>query len=281
MKPTAKITELRRFKRLVSRDPLTGFHRRIWWPRELLALSEQHADSLAVKYEARRMYIVSLCAAFEIFWRDFMKVCVDEARLSHQDLQHMSKPVIGISDVALMIDQKANIGELVSCSYTFQGCDVIDRAFSEIFRFRPYQLIEKTKLKMLEPQSGTKIELTGEDILNERNIIDRCFQVRHETVHNVGSGFRPSLASIAEGERAMIAFNSLCSHLIGNEIFINFLMPNEFKRGRSPEQFAELRNQILIRNVRTWFTGRFRIAHLPKGILRKPKKKGNHQRKQK
>lgn len=281
MKPTAKITELRRFKRLVSRDPTSGFLRRICWPRELLALSERHAGSHALKYEARRMYLVSLCAAFEIFWRDFMKVCVDEARLSYQDLQHMSKPVIGISDVALMIDQKATMGELVSCSYTFQGCDVIDKAFSEIFRFKPYQLIEKTKLNLLDPKSGKRIELTGEDILNERNIIDRCFQIRHETVHNVGSGFRPSLASIAEGKRAMIAFNSLCSHLIGNEISINFLMPNEFKRGRLPEQFSELRNQILIRNLRTWFTGKFRIAHLPKSVLFKPKKKVKNPQNQK
>jgi len=190
-----KIAEIRRSEHLKASMPEDAFFSRLRWPKQLLDLAEKSSIPNAAKFEARRQYLVALCAAFEIYWRDFLRMCVDETRLGEKHLSHLSKQAFTIAEIATIVGRKVTFGELLSYSYRFQSTATVNRAFSEIFsfdafarlgkeRYAVFEVLRKRRKKGRVPMRAT---LLGTDVLRICPKIDACFKIRHETVHNLGS----------------------------------------------------------------------------------------------
>ena len=217
MKPLDKVLAVRRNAKLKSLVPMRTFHARLKQPRVILDLVEKKGTS-AARFEARRLYLVALCAAFELFWRDLLSRSVTRSRHSVQRNAQLGRVNFNIGDVQQIIERKIKIGELMACAYSFQGPDPVNQAVSEIFgvqaftKFRStkYELREvprKNRSKKLGPPSTSYI--TGEFALKKTHLISKCFAIRHDTVHDIGVRHRISRSRCFEMDQAIWVFNML------------------------------------------------------------------------
>lgn len=267
MRSTEKIAELRRFAHLKALDPERAFERRLEAPRRLLGLAEARISRGADKLEARRQYVVALCAAFEVFWRDFFRRCIDDAEITPMHVQHLTKPSAGIADVAFLLNKRVSLGEFVSCCYTFQSCETVDRAFSEVFKIGAFAEIAKEKLRFVEKGGVREGVVHGSQIVALASLIDRCFEVRHETVHNMGVGFRPSLQQVRDFEAAMQLFNAVASRILAKHVLLFISFPHRIASGEKPGELSRFKDRVLTRKIREFLLGKFSTSAL--GVLKK------------
>jgi len=108
---------LRESAYLKSKQPEKSFQNRLKNPRKILELVEHSSASNSVKLEGRRCYLVSLCAAFEIYWRDFFREMIDEHRIAIEKANHLNKVTFSYSDIREIVGKRLTLGELVAtCS---------------------------------------------------------------------------------------------------------------------------------------------------------------------
>ena len=199
MKPLDRIAENRRSRR--SYFPDRAAVKRMQLAAEALCNVENARSSKNVKFEARRMYIVALCASFEMFWRDTLKAAIDEALLGERDLLHLTKVTFSIADIASMAGRKVTLGELIAHNYTFQSSDAVFKAFGEVFQIDVKKIIAEhervarrsRRRPIVTVARDDDVRLTGKDALRCEPSVCRCFRIRHETVHNLGFNYRLSL----------------------------------------------------------------------------------------
>jgi len=242
--------------------PENAFLGRLRWPKKLLELAERSSIPGAAKFEARRQYLVALCAAFEIYWRDFLRMCVDESKLGEKQLSHLTKQSFTIAEIATIVGRKITFGELLSYSYRFQSTAIVNRAFSEVFAFDAFgllgrkqygvfEVVRKNRKKGREP---FRAPLRGKDALKMCPTIDACFKIRHEAVHNLGSLNRVSAKKVRDFEHAMWFFNRIAGMAFGLEILITKGIPNAFmadglRLGRDIRALNNLRARMGIVSV--------------------------------
>ena len=223
MNPVEKALELRKSLRLRSKQPETAFVRRLRWPRSIMRCVEQHERNGGLLNEARRQYAVSLCAAYEIYWRDFLKQTIDVQRFGAFEIRRLRNHKFTFPDLQQILGKRLTLGEIVACSYTFQGTEVINQVCQDIFRLDLFAIMGKVrfKIEIAEPKTEAQAKpayLKGVDILKSRQAVDRCFAVRHETVHNTGTRFRLSPKDLNKIERSMSSFNFFSSIILEEEL---------------------------------------------------------------
>ncbi len=223
MNPVEKALELRKSLRLRSKKPETAFRRRLRWPRIILRCVEQHEQDGGLLNEARRQYAVTLCTAYEIYWRDFVKQAIDAQRFGAIEIRRLRNHKFTFPDLQQILGKRITLGEILACSYTFHGTEVINQICQDVFRLDLFARIGNSRFKIEIVNPKTKAEakplyLEGVDVLKFRQKVDRCFEVRHETVHNTGTRFRLSPIDIDEMERNMSSFNFFSSIIFEQEM---------------------------------------------------------------
>lgn len=199
MKAIEKALLLRKSARLRSKEPMRLFINRLREPNRILELVEREHASTAVRLEARRQFLVSVCAAFESYWRMFVRVNVDAHRIPARAWEHIKRTQFTLADIQNVVGRRLTIGELVSCAFPFQGPDAVNTSLSELLQTNIFTEFAKARFALREvpPTSRPKkrrlfrSELTGQQVLRStRHDLERCFEVRHDTVHNTGAVHR-------------------------------------------------------------------------------------------
>ena len=167
--------------------------------------------------------MVALCAAYEIYWRDFMKQTIDAQRHHNIDIRQLRNHKFSFADLHQILGQRLTLGELISSSYTFHGTEVINEVCQAVFGLDLFAKIAKKRFQItiVEPKTEADAHpsyMTGVNILRHRTAIDRCFAIRHETVHNTGTRFRLSQRALHGLQGAMMTFNFLVSWIFEGQI---------------------------------------------------------------
>jgi hypothetical protein len=184
---------------------------------------EQHEQNGGLLNEARRQYAVSLCAAYEIYWRDFVKQTIDAQRFGSIEIRRLRNHKFTFPDLQQILGKRITLGEIVACSYTFQGTEVVNQVCQDVFRLDLFARMGNVRFKIEIVKPKTEAEkkpnyLKGVDVLKFRQAVDRCFAVRHETVHNTGTRFRLSPRDLYGIEGNMVSFNFFSSIILEKEI---------------------------------------------------------------
>ena len=185
------------------------FLRRLREPERILNLIERSEVRESSKQEARRQYLVAVCAAFESFWREFVRVNIDRHRVPRASLSALKNVSFTIGDVQSILGRRLTLGELISCSYSFQGTEAVNAALSEILRFKVFSEFAGARFAVREvprknrPKSRAlvKTEILGRDVLKSTlPAMQKAYAIRHDTVHNTGAAHR-----VAEREARTVA----------------------------------------------------------------------------
>ena len=221
MKPLDKALAVRRNWPFRSPDPGLAYRHRVDRARAVLDLVERHGRK-PVQYEARRLFIVAVCAAFEAFWRDVIRDVIDQGGITLRSAPQLAKVQFSIADVKEILGRRLTLGELVAASYTFQSAGVVDQALSEVLGIKAFSAfallkvtVEEVPRKNRSRKRGSllKHSFKGAAYLKLIPEIDRAFTVRHDTVHDAGTRHWLSIGAAARLENSIWNFNrfmSLC-----------------------------------------------------------------------
>ncbi len=218
--PFDKALALRTSLPLKAKEPFWTFQGRMRHPRAILTMLEKNGAPSAVLFEARRWYVVALCAAYEVYWRSFVKVTLDTSSLKLADLGSLRKNKFSFEDLRSIFGHQLTLSELVAAAYIFQGTDVVNQVAREVFNLDLFGALADKKYRITIEVGGNRkgkfeskstVVRKGQDVLRFRPLIDKAFSIRHETVHDTGSRFRLSSAKAAAISSAMFEFNVLVS----------------------------------------------------------------------
>lgn len=203
-----------------------AYQNRLKNPRRVLETIESSSLPTGPKLETRRLFIVSVCAAFESFWRDIVRSTVAEIGVSDALRKSLRRQSFSLGDLTDVLGEELTLAELVSCSYTFQSPEVVNRALSEAlsidvfgeFRKARFALVEVPRENCKSNSPPARSEVRGEFALKKIPLIERGFKIRHETVHHVGHVHRPTYANVLEIENAVWIFNEFLGMFVGARI---------------------------------------------------------------
>ena len=216
MKPVEKALQVRRNRHIKSPDPMLAYHRRVGVAREVWEVAEVHGSPKA-KREARRLFLVAVAAGFELYWRDFIRILIDEDEISIGTSPQLGRIQFSLSEVQQIVGRKMSFGELVSCAYTFQSAEMVNRALSDIFSIDVFGQLHREPLEFVEvPRKNRskmrgpliRITVSGNDVLRLVPQIQRCFEIRHSTVHDTGTRYNLTQKETMEIEAAIGLFNT-------------------------------------------------------------------------
>jgi hypothetical protein len=222
MKALEKALAVRRNWPFRSPDPRIAYRNRIRRAHGVLTLIEKHGSS-QVRYEARRLFIVAVCAAFEAFWRDIVRDAIDEGGISLKSAPQLGKVTFSVSDLSEVLGQRLTLGELVSAAYTFQSPEAVDQALSEVLGIKAFAEFAKWELKVREvPRKNRsrkrgpllKATFKGDVWLKAIPNIHRAFAVRHDTVHDTGARHWLTTIQTHRLQHAVWEFNEFFSLFI-------------------------------------------------------------------
>ena len=208
---------LRKSAHLRSKEPMRVFLNRLREPRRILGLVERSRIHPATKLEARRLFLVSVSAAFEAYWREFVRINVDKHQVPVSTISHLKRASFSLGDVQRIIGKKLTLGELIASSYSFQGTDAVNAALSEILQVKLLTEFGEAEFTIREVprKNRSKKRPLASALIRGRQIlkgtcpaIERCFVIRHETVHNTGTIFRVHDRETRLMENAAWQFNA-------------------------------------------------------------------------
>ena len=203
------------------------FNRRMHTPSRLLKLIEESIINESAKKEFRRLYVVCLCAAFESHWREYYKHTINSIDQKLLNFENHPMEMFSHSDMSNIIGKNISLGELLSCSYVFNGPMSVNKAFSDLLQKDLFKEFRETKFRMSEVPSkdNNKRPLAnavfeGRSVLKHIKTIEKCFIVRHETVHNTGVRYNLTKYELLKISSSMFTFNSVFTLFIDNKLKI-------------------------------------------------------------
>jgi hypothetical protein len=208
-----KVHELRKSIHLRSSDAERAFNSRLSRPKKVLGIIEKNEKSISVIYEARRMYVVALACAFEVFWRETVREILDSPKIDVSRLCGLAGIKLSLEDIAEVFHHEMTLGELISCAFPFQGVEQVNRAFSALLGIDAFKEYRAHKFQFLtkDPKTNEFIRMEpmilGPSALKSSKYIKVCFEIRHDTVHNTGTRFKVKPDLISNIEHAMWFFN--------------------------------------------------------------------------
>jgi hypothetical protein len=218
MNPVEKALKLRNSLPLKDKRPFNAFIKRVFYSFQVTAIMDKLPVNQAkiskkrlkyhesILFELRRQCIVAMCAAYEIFWRDFFKFTFDQNFPSGKLPGGLRSKNIDIGQLTQIIGEKLTIGELISLSYTFRGTEEINTVVKNMLDFDLFARLSKSTQKfgfqtgkdigegfVAFPQTGT----TGKYILQNSGLIEKAFKIRDQTVHNTAERLQLTEKQIA------------------------------------------------------------------------------------
>lgn len=213
MRAIDKVHELRKSIHIRSSAPRRAYMNRIRRPKKILKIIEEKNPATSILYEARRAYVVSLACAFEIFWRELVKSSIDDANIDQTKLQGLESIKMSMRELAGVFRHNMTLGELISCSFSFQGVEQVNKAISVLLGIDAFSEYRTYKFQFYTVDSETKdfVALVptcfGPEALKRSKFINQCFEIRHDSVHNTGTRFRVKPDLIHRMEDALWLFN--------------------------------------------------------------------------
>lgn len=208
----ARIASLRKNILLSASDPFAAFNNRLHSPLTILALVEKSQITETAKYEARRQYIVSLATAFEIFWRDVARDLLDSPLTCRNNLKKVKDIKFSINEILHINKNKISVGEIISAVYVFNSIEIVNSIVSDILGFDLFLNFSKCKFNLLFKTTEKETSLfkgSGESVLSSSGLsVGKCFEIRHDTVHNTGLAFKMSPEDVIGIHTGMYLFNS-------------------------------------------------------------------------
>lgn len=199
MKPVLKALKLRESLSRTSQKTLDRFYDILMEPKRLLEFVEDKTQRKELIQEARKNYIVALATAFEVFWREFIREAVDSTEIKKAKF---SKQKFSFDDLAMILGHKLTLGELVASVNNYQGIEALQEVSQEVFSFDFIGRFSKDEIEAFE-KGELLWKITGEEILKDKPHIDQGFEMRHQIVHDAGSGLNILKKQIDRIERAM------------------------------------------------------------------------------
>jgi hypothetical protein len=213
LKPLDKIFELRKYWRLSHSRPMAVYHNRIRRPKQIISLVEQQSPPSPILQEARRQYVVTLACAFEVFWRQLVRDCVDAKGLDKTKLKGLENVKMSLTEVATVFHDDITFGELVSCSLPLQSVAQVNKSISTLVGVDAFAEFRNFKVRYTEVVRNPKkkarfwIETIGPIALKKCSEIDICFDIRHDYVHSLGYRHRLSSRKLFMIEHSIWFFN--------------------------------------------------------------------------
>jgi hypothetical protein len=216
MKPIDKALAVRRNWPFRSPDPALAYRRRVALAQKVLDLAEKQGPR-QVRYEARRLFVVAACAAFEAFWRDVVRDLVDHGGRTLHNSPNLAKLQFSIADVKEILGRRLTLGELVASAYAFQSPEAVEHALSDVLGIKVFGEFANAAFRILEvPRKNrstkrgplAEFSVKGSVYLRLLPTIRTAFSIRHDTVHDAGTRHWPSLRATLRLENAMWQFNS-------------------------------------------------------------------------
>ncbi len=110
----------------------------------------------------------------------------------------------------------------MASAYSFQSTSAVNLAVSHLLDIDAFSEFSRAKYEIKEvvpKRSSSKRKplvetLAGAKILSHTARIDRCFDIRHDTVHHTGSRYRVSATQLADFRASMATFNLFFSLFI-------------------------------------------------------------------
>lgn len=217
---------------LKERRPERLFDRRLKEPWKILREIEDSDLDQRAKFEARRMFVVALATAFELYWREFFRVMIDQCARSGASLTHLTKTTVTLGDIATVIGERLTLGELVSCAYSFQGAEALGATASTVLKLEAFGSFRKMPYRFEEVPYRNRSRKHGASVatvISGREILDRampaishCYSMRNETVHNLGTKYELTMADVTAMYEQVSTFN----------IFFGLFIERQFQRLR-------------------------------------------------
>ncbi len=219
MKPVDKALELRKSLPLRAKKPSDAFNRKINRSRKVLqAVENQSIRDRTTLFEARRLHVVSMCAAYEAFWRDYLKSLIDSYKMPTKNSQNLQRIKFSFPELTKIIGNELTLGELITCSFSFQSTEIIQTFCREVFDIDFFGIFAKAEFTLELRKSKKTVVFKGIEIFKERSLIDECFTIRHETVHDSGVRFKISESKMAKFFSATREFCFIGSVILSREI---------------------------------------------------------------
>jgi hypothetical protein len=203
--------------------------------------------------------LVSAAAAFEAFWREFIRVNVDRHRAPPATLEHLKRASFTLADVQNILGRKLTLGELVASTYPLQGTEAVNAAFSEILQIKVFSELSSGQFAIREISRKNRARrrplasatVKGSDILRTLNPkVDRCFEVRHDAVHSTGTLHRVSQRDAVLLENAVWQFTAYLGLFLENR-FDNLWRQRRVRRRLQPNKRLERTGAQPARHGRT------------------------------
>jgi hypothetical protein len=202
MIPISKALKLRESLSRTSQNTLDRFYNILSEPKKLLEFIEDKTQRKELIQEARKNYIVALATAFEVFWREFIREAVDSTDIKKAKL---SKRKFSFNEITEILGHKLTLGELVASIENYQGIEPLQEVSQEIFGFDFLGCLSKDEIEVFENDEPV-LKIKGEEILKGKTYIEQGFEMRHQIVHDAGSGLNISKNQVNKIERFMGLF---------------------------------------------------------------------------
>lgn len=219
MRTITRALDYRKSLPQTAREPFRAFLSRLDHPISVLHMVEASRVPSAIAFEARRQFIICLCAAFELFWRTFFRTAVNTRSAAEIDLTKVRNRTFRFDEVSTILHTRLTLGELLTFSFGFQGPNAVSDFAKDVFRLDLAGILGNAKLTATieaveradQQTEGRCVVVAGDAILRERPLIERCFAIRNEAAHASGARYRPSAQSVESYYDAMCRFNMYAS----------------------------------------------------------------------
>lgn len=226
MRTIARALDYRKSLPQTARQPFRAFLSRLQCPMRILRFVEGSGAPAAIVYEARRQFIVCLCAAFELFWRTFYREAANSCPASRLNLKKLKNRSFCFEEVSTILCTKLTLGELLTFSFGFQGPEAVADFARDVLGVELITELGKAKwdttivspARTGRPVVRRSVIATGAGILRERSLIEKCFEIRNEAAHASATRFRPSAARVKAYYGAICRFNLYASVVVENEL---------------------------------------------------------------
>ena len=202
MKPIPKALMLRDSLSRKHQKSLDRFSASMKTADALLQFVETNTEDTGLLQSARSNHIVSLATAFEIHWREFIRESVDKIGVPKSSMKNYR---FSFNDLATILGHRLTIGELIASAYTFQGIEPLQTVAREVFDFDFLSVFSKANIEVhLENIEPWKVN--GLSILKDKESIDKCFEMRHQIVHDLRVDLVINPKTIEDTEHTMAMF---------------------------------------------------------------------------
>ena len=142
-----------------------------------------------VESEIEKNFIINLCTALEVFFKDTAKALCDNKKVDINKLNELLKHEVSLKDAYNFFNKRKRptLGDLISQTSSFQSLENIGNTFNKLTDSDFFREIENLEIPVyLLPtpnEESSKITSLKKEFPKWREILNKIFTKRHEFVH--------------------------------------------------------------------------------------------------